>query len=286
MSTRLSPYALALVFSLGSCAEFPKENVSEAPVQKAAQEMDFIRRQVVSAQQKSARLEVSLPQTNEQIKRLAVEVRKIQNNQNRLEENLNKLRREFLTWKETTRRPAPPRTPANLPRRPQRKAPAAPSSPRPAPVLRSKAPPPAAMKSPPTRLASLPPQEAYNRAYQILQEGKREEAILRLRDFLSQYANHRLAGNAQYWLGESFYDMKEYHSALDEFKKVITRYPKSHKVPDAYYKSGLTYLRLDNPRGAALEFEKLFDNFPSHPLTKKAREQVRSLKLPGNSLRK
>ena len=148
MSTRLSPYALALVFALGSCAEFPKENVSEAPVQKAAQEMDFIRRQVVSAQQKSARLEVSLSQTNEQIKRLAVEVRKIQNNQNRLEENLNKLRREFLTWKETTRRPAPPRTPANLPRRPQRKAPAAPSSPRPAPVLRSKAPPPAAMKSP------------------------------------------------------------------------------------------------------------------------------------------
>ena len=83
-----------------------------------------------------------------------------------------------------------------------------------------------------------------------------------------------------------FYDMKEYHSALDEFKKAITRYPKNHKVPAAFFKRGLTYLRLDNPRGAALEFEKLLDDFPSHPLTKKAREQVRSLKLPGNSLRK
>ncbi len=286
MSTRLSPYALALVFALGSCAEFPKENVSEAPVQKTAQEMDFILRQAVTAQQKRARLEVSISQANEQIKRLAVEARKIQNDQRRLEENLNKFRREFLMFKETARRPAPHRAPTNLSRRPQRKAPATSTSPRPAPVIKSKTPPPAAMKPLRHRLASLPPQEAYNRAYRIVREGKSEEAILRLRDFLSQYANHRLAGNAQYWLGESYYDIREYHSALDEFRKVITQYPKSHKVPDAYYKCGLTYLRLDNPRGAALEFKKILDNFPSHPLTNKARGQVRSLKLPRNNLQK
>ncbi len=75
--------------------------------------------------------------------------------------------------------------------------------------------------------------------------------------------------------------LREYPASLEGFKKVINRYPKSRKVPDAYYKRGLTYLRIKDPRRAALEFEKLIENHPKHRLFEKTQKKLRALYRAG-----
>jgi len=142
----------------------------------------------------------------------------------------------------------------------------------------------------PTALATTPqrslqtkttrtPREAYNAAYRAIRAKRNEEAILLFRNFLRRYPKSQLAGNAQYWLGESYYDLREFPASLEEFLKVIKHYPKSRKVPDAYYKRGLTYLQVRNLRRAALEFKKLLESFPDHHLTKKAWKKLQFLHL-------
>ena len=121
-------------------------------------------------------------------------------------------------------------------------------------------------------------QEAYNLAYRAIRQRKSEEAILLFRNFLRRFPKSRLAANAQYWLGESYYDLKEYPASLEEFQKVLLRYPRSRKVPDALFKRALTYNRMKNPRSAALEFEKLIEKYPRHPLSQKASGRLRGMR--------
>jgi tol-pal system protein YbgF len=211
----------------------------------------------VAAQERGARLEVLTSQLAEQVKTLGGVVRELQTQQSRLEEQIEQLRRDAMAAKTA---PAPP----------------APSLP---PVSSTGTPSPSL-----TRLASLPPERAYNLAYRAMREKKSREAISLFQEFLRRHPKNALAANAQYWLGESHYDLKEYIPALEAFGMVLQRHPASRKVPDALYMSGLTYLRLKNPRQAALEFEKLIERFPRHSLTEKAKGQLRTLNLSGNNV--
>lgn len=50
--------------------------------------------------------------------------------------------------------------------------------------------------------------------------------------FLRQFPNDGLAGNAQYWLGETYYVRQDYQNAAIAFGEGFQRYPKSAKAPD------------------------------------------------------
>jgi len=268
-------WPVLLLGVLSACAGLPPGG--EAPPRAEAASsasQDLLQRQVVTAQEQSARLEVKVSQFSTQLKTLASVVREIQNRQSALEDRIEHLRRELLSRRVP---PAPKAAPKPKPRRAAKKPPPPP----PKPARRARAP-----RMPTKTLASLTPQEAYNRAYRAIREKKNTEAILHFQDFLKRFPRNRLAANAQYWLGESYYDLKKFPTALEEFEKVVMVYPQSRKVPDALYKRGLTYLRLKDSRKAALEFEKLLERFPNHPLTEKARGQLRTLGQAGNNLRR
>ena len=125
---------------------------------------------------------------------------------------------------------------------------------------------------------SITPQELHNQSYRAVRDGKNGEAIRGFRRFLRLFPKSQLAPHSQFWLGEAYYALMQYPEALDEFLNLITRYPNSRKVPDAYYKRGLTYIRRAFPLNATLEFEKLLEKFPAHPLSQKARVQLQNLK--------
>ncbi len=60
-------------------------------------------------------------------------------------------------------------------------------------------------QSPSVDVPSLSDKEAYDKAYNLLKEGKYEEAEQSFLAFLEKYPNSTLIGNANYWLGESYY---------------------------------------------------------------------------------
>jgi len=78
----------------------------------------------------------------------------------------------------------------------------------------------------------------YQAAFELLKEQRYEPAAMAFQQFLVTYSESELADNAQYWLAESHYVTQMFSEALAEFEVVITKFPRSRKVPDALLKMG------------------------------------------------
>jgi len=107
------------------------------------------------------------------------------------------------------------------------------------------------------------PRALYEAAYQDLAQGKHDLARLGFNEVLSRYPTSTLADNAQYWIGEAYYDQKDYERALEEFAKVEQNYPSGDKVPAALLKLGMTQQELGRTKSARKTFEGLIERFPS-----------------------
>ena len=86
----------------------------------------------------------------------------------------------------------------------------------------------------------------YQAAFDLLKDGKYQEAVNGFKQYLATFPNAALADNAQYWLGEAHYVMKEFPEALRNFRIVIEKYPESRKIPDALLKIGYCNYELKN----------------------------------------
>jgi tol-pal system protein YbgF len=104
----------------------------------------------------------------------------------------------------------------------------------------------------------------YRKAYEALQSGKHDEAARGFKDFLRTYPASDLADNSQYWLGECYYDRKDYTQAVREFRRVIERYPNGNKVPDALLKVGFSYLALGSAEAGRQTLTQLQRSYPRH----------------------
>jgi tol-pal system protein YbgF len=102
----------------------------------------------------------------------------------------------------------------------------------------------------PTPAAGDGAMSTYKDAYAALQRHDHLAAVQGFSDFLAKYPRHDYANNAQYWLGETYYDQADYKAALSEFRKVIKQYPTGIKVPDALLKIGFCYGKLGDPVAA------------------------------------
>lgn len=106
----------------------------------------------------------------------------------------------------------------------------------------------------------------YDQYMAKLQAGEHDAAATGFRAFVSEYPEHELADNAQYWLGESLYARKLYRDALAAFRAVVSRYPRGNKVPDALLKIGFCHLALGEAEPARTALARLIEMFPkSHP---------------------
>jgi tol-pal system protein YbgF len=78
----------------------------------------------------------------------------------------------------------------------------------------------------------------YQAAFELLKQGRYDQASLAFRQFLAAFPTSNLSDNAQYWLAESYYVTQKYKEALPEFETVLSKYPQSRKIPDALLKIG------------------------------------------------
>jgi tol-pal system protein YbgF len=107
------------------------------------------------------------------------------------------------------------------------------------PIRASAAPTPAERTAP-----AVEPLTLYRAAYEELRAGRHEAAEAGFRDFVHRFPHHDYADNAQYWLGECFYDQKRYDKAAPEFRAVVQRWPTGNKAPDAMVKLGFSLIAL------------------------------------------
>lgn len=106
------------------------------------------------------------------------------------------------------------------------------------------------------------PQVQYDFAIDLLKRGQFPQARDTLKQFLSEHPKDALAGNAQYWLGETYYVQGQYKDAADSFLKGYTTYSKSPKAPDSLLKLGMTLNQLGQKDAACATFGQLKEQFP------------------------
>lgn len=114
----------------------------------------------------------------------------------------------------------------------------------------------------PENNAPKDPKAAYNDAYSLLKQLKYEQAEVALQDFLQKYPDHELAGNAQYWLGETYYVRGLYEQAAVAFATGFKKYKKSTKGADNLLKLGLSMQQLGKEKEACTAFKNLKKEFP------------------------
>jgi tol-pal system protein YbgF len=120
-------------------------------------------------------------------------------------------------------------------------------------------------------------QRDYDKAYAAYMAHRYDEALALFKDFLQRYPQHHLADNAQYWVGEIYYDIENYPNAILAFKEVVTRYGKENKAPDALLKIGYAYVALDDPSNARIFLKRVIKNYPFSEAEAKARAKLKEL---------
>ena len=88
------------------------------------------------------------------------------------------------------------------------------------------------------------PEKQYEFAVSFIKVGDYETAELALREFIDNNAKHRLAGNAQYWYGETFRVRQLYQDAATAYLDGYQKYPKSSKAPVNLLKLGVMLVQI------------------------------------------
>lgn len=123
------------------------------------------------------------------------------------------------------------------------------------------------------------PQEQYEAAYQLLREGKHVKAETAFLAFIKDNPKHDLAGNANYWLGETYYARGQYEQAAPIFAEGFTTYKNNSKAPDNLLKLGLTMHKLGKKEEACTAFSTLADEFPkaNQNIKNRAKDEAKKL---------
>ena len=93
-------------------------------------------------------------------------------------------------------------------------------------------------------LPETSPEEQYKFAISFLKVGDYETAEFALREFVDVNPRHDLAGNAQYWYGETFRVRQLYQDAATAYLDGYQKYPKSSKAPVNLLKLGVMLVQI------------------------------------------
>ena len=96
--------------------------------------------------------------------------------------------------------------------------------------------------------------------------------------FLEQNPKHELAANAHYWIGETYYNEKNYESAILSYQDVIKNYPGKEKVVAAMLKQAMSFNEIKDAKSAKFVLKKLVDGYPKSEEAKKAKELLKEIK--------
>lgn len=91
--------------------------------------------------------------------------------------------------------------------------------------------------------SSADDQEAYQQAYQLIQERKFKEAVTAFESFCQTFPESMMKANALYWLGELYIVDGNEKQARSSFEEIIQQHANNRKYPEAVYKIAIMDLQ-------------------------------------------
>ncbi len=116
--------------------------------------------------------------------------------------------------------------------------------------------------------------EIYLQAFGDYASGRYQKAIHGFETFLQRFPNNSYNSNAQYWLGDCYFNQQQYAPAIQEFEHLLNNYPSAPKSPDALLKIALAQLQLGETQKARQTINTLDQRYPKSTAAQKAQELV------------
>ena len=133
------------------------------------------------------------------------------------------------------------------------------------------APAPASASNP---AAATQQQNLYNAAFNLLKDGKYDQAIAGFQSAIDADPKGQWSPSALFWQGETYYVQQKRDQALKAYQQVLTEFPKSDRVPDALLKTG--YIAYDENKNAQARgiFQKVIDQYPQSQAANLAKQRL------------
>ena len=121
-------------------------------------------------------------------------------------------------------------------------------------------------------------QKSYDAALLLFKAGDYKYAAASLSEFVRRYPESGYAANAQYWLGNAYYALRDYPNAIAAQQIVVTTYGDSPKAPDAMLNIASSYTELKDKKAAKKAFQDLVAKYPESSAAQAAKERLAALK--------
>jgi tol-pal system protein YbgF len=122
----------------------------------------------------------------------------------------------------------------------------------------------------------------YQAAYGYLLQQDYGAAQAAFQEFLARYPTAQLAGNAQYWLGETHYVRGAYKEAAVAFLRGYEKYGDGNKGPDSLLKLALSLGKLNQTTAACSSLRELGTRYRTGPqnLLNRATTEMQRMRCP------
>ncbi len=156
----------------------------------------------------------------------------------------------------------------------------------PVPAAPASAPPVAAAAAAPTvAVAANVDVNAENRVYEAAQGQRRlgnyQGAIVSFQNFIKQFPKSNLAPRAQYWIGDSYFNLRDFNLAIAAQQALIKAYPDSPSVPDAMLNMASSQIEMGDANVGRRTLEDLVGKFPVSEAADKAKRRLAALNALG-----
>lgn len=132
-----------------------------------------------------------------------------------------------------------------------------------------------------TTAANTSAEADYQQAFDLLKQGNYGQASSAFTRFLNVHPDSNLRDNAEYWLAEISYAQQDFEGALAGFQKVISMYPASRKIPDAWLKVGYCQYELNRWAESRQALNIVVTQFPETTAARLARERLEEIRKAG-----
>jgi tol-pal system protein YbgF len=119
--------------------------------------------------------------------------------------------------------------------------------------------------------------KAYDVGGVLFQRGEYQQAVRAFQTFMKDFPSSGLVANAQYWIGISYRNLKDYANARSSQESLLKLYPESAKVPDALLEIANVQLESGDNGSARNTLEDIIARFPASDAAAKARTRLAPL---------
>jgi len=116
----------------------------------------------------------------------------------------------------------------------------------------------------------------YKDALRDKSSAKYDLALDEFRNYLAWFGDSEYGPNAQYYIGEIYYNQKNFDEALKAFDAVIAL-PKNNKTVTAHFMKGRTLVLLGEKADGAREFRAVIQTAPGSDEARRAQAELRNL---------